>query len=155
MRDMRLLTGILGAAVLVGVPASAATVDPRLLTLGQTDMPARYLFDDDNSLLLTRASLAGVNGGPGRALVRSGFVNGYLPSVVKAGFGQLVGRPSSIRLGDEARVYTTGAPDEGTAVVWRHGRVVAFVSCTEMARHRALCLAQARKQQRRIAAALR
>ena len=64
------------------------------------------------------------------------------------------GRGERIQLGDEAWLSQDTAAD-GTAVAWRHGRVVAYVSCTEMARHRSLTLALARKQQRRIVALTR
>ena len=64
------------------------------------------------------------------------------------------GRGERIQLGDEAWLSQATAADE-TAVAWRQGRVVAYVSCTEMAKHRSLTLALARKQQHRIVALTR
>jgi hypothetical protein len=63
-------------------------------------------------------------------------------------------RGHRIQLADEAWLYDDTAED-GTVVAWRHGRVVAYVSCSEMANHGALALALARKQQRRIVALTR
>jgi hypothetical protein len=64
-------------------------------------------------------------------------------------------RRSSANIGDRAWVYSETPRDGTTVVVWRHGRVVAGVTCERVARHRANALALARKQERRIAAALR
>ena len=52
-------------------------------------------------------------------------------------------------------MYSSSSPDGGTVVIWRYSRVVAWVMCQEMAAHRKLAIALARKQQQRIAAALR
>ncbi len=65
-----------------------------------------------------------------------------------------LGRARRVQLGDEAWVLTSSRDETGTYVVWRHGRVVSFVSCLQMTQHRTLALAQARKQERRIAAKL-
>ena len=59
-----------------------------------------------------------------------------------------------VDLGDAGWIYVSSSRDRGTGVVWRFGRVVAFVNCEWMIPHRALALSMARKQQRRIAAAL-
>ena len=174
---------LLAAAVLAS-PAGAA-LDPRVFVLSQADVPRGYLFDKDNSLLITRATVDRVPSDKGaQALARAGFVNAYIarytsygpsrwsyvnsaayafrgPSgaqtyvrwMLKTGLGN-IGRPQRIALGDEAWLYTMSSTDTGTAVLWRHGRVVALVSCMEMTRHRTLALAQARKQQRRIVAQL-
>lgn len=183
---MRWLVAALVAAAVLALPASAAGVDPRLFALRQVDVPARYVFDEDNSLLIRRALLAGVPDESARALVRYGFVSGYLarytnydpprwryvnsvafvfrqpqgarsymPLLVKSWFAQASGRSRRIDLGDEALLYSSGSRTTGTAVLWRYGRVVAYVSCSQMTEHRALALAHARKQQRRIAAELR
>lgn len=59
-----------------------------------------------------------------------------------------------IRLGDEGWVRTSTSPGTGTVVFWRHGRVLAFMICSDMTRHRTLAVDLARKQQRRIASRL-
>ena len=60
----------------------------------------------------------------------------------------------AVDLGQRGWLYTSGSADVGTAVQWRHGRVVAIVTCQQMTRHRPLALGHAAKQERRIAAAL-
>ena len=182
----QILAGLLAASVLA-VPASAASVDPRVLVLHQIDVPARYFFDEDNSLLIPTPLVGSLGKEPVyRALRRNGFVSGYfarfvnsgpprwryvdsaafvfrqpqgargyLPWMVKSGLPQSGGRARPINLGDEALLYASNSREIGTAVIWRHGRVVAYVHCSQMTEHRALALAHARKQQRRIAAALR
>jgi hypothetical protein len=62
---------------------------------------------------------------------------------------------SRIDVGAEAWAYTARSRDAGSLVLWRTGRVVALVACQEMSGHRSLALSLARKQQRRIAEALR
>jgi hypothetical protein len=182
---MRWLVAALVAAALA-LPASAASVDPRLFVLHQIDVPPRYEFDEDNSLLISPADVARVPGEAGKTLARSGFVTafyapytnygppywryvnsaafvfrqpngarGYLPVVVKSWFSNRRLQARRVDLGDEALLYTSSSRTSGTAVVWRQGRVVAFVGCSHMAEHRALALAQARKQQRRIASELK
>jgi len=182
---MRRLLGLSVVVCLVAVPASVASVDPRIFVLSQADVPRGYMFDESNSLLITRAIVDAAPGDEGgQALARAGFVNGYFarytnygpphwryvnsaayafrqPSgarryllwMMKSAFAKVSG-PKRVGLGDEAWLYTMTSPDTGTSVLWRHGRVVAWVSCLEMARHRSLALAQAHKQQRRIAAQL-
>jgi hypothetical protein len=183
---MRLLLGVLLVAAVLAVPAGAA-VDPRVFVLSQADAPRGYLFDKDNSLLMTRAMVDSAPSEKGaQALARAGFVNAYFARytrygpphwsyvnsaayafrqprgaesymrwMTRTGFGKGSGPPRRIALGDEAWLYTiSSSTDTGTAVLWRHGRVVAMVSCFEMTGHRSLALAQARKQQRRIFAQL-
>ncbi len=62
---------------------------------------------------------------------------------------------TSANIGTMARVYSSSSPDDGTVVIWRYSRVVAWVMCQEMTNHRRLAIALARKQQQRIAAAVR
>lgn len=62
---------------------------------------------------------------------------------------------TSVNIGTTARLYSSPSPDVGTVVIWRHSRVVAWLMCEEMTTHRQLAIALARKQQQRIAAALR
>jgi hypothetical protein len=180
---MRWLSAALLAAAVFALPASAARIDPRLLVLHQVDVPARYVFDEDNSLLFTRAMVDSGRDDGARALARAGFVNGYFARYanygpphwsyvnsgayafrqpkgartyllrMKAEFAKRSVRPQRLGLGDEGWLFMVStSTDTGTSVLWRHGRVIAWVSCLEMTRHRSLALAQARKQERRIAA---
>ena len=73
---MRWLIAALVAATLA-LPASAANVDPRLFVLHQIDVPPRYQFDEDNSLLISPAEVARVPGEAGKTLARSGFVTAF------------------------------------------------------------------------------
>ena len=74
---MRWLSLALIAGAVFVLPASAASLDPRLLGLHQIDVPARYFFDRDNSFALSKAHLADTNAAGRRLAARSGFVNGY------------------------------------------------------------------------------
>src|SRR5262245_24585607 len=56
LRHMRLL-GIALAVVSLAVPASGASINPKLFVLGQTDVPRGYDFDESNSLLLSKATV--------------------------------------------------------------------------------------------------
>ena len=167
------------------VPSSAASVSPKLCVLTQADVPQGYVLDKDNSLPLSKATVDRASNEESRLLRRIGFMGAYLGTYLNTsppkwrfihsgafvfraadGASELVrtwrtkgptpfsGRGERIRLGDEAWFYKDSAKS-GSAVVWRHGRVVAYVSCTEMANHRALALTLARKQQRRIVALAR
>jgi hypothetical protein len=88
------------------------------------------------------------------AFRQSTGARGYLGWMRKSASTQGSGRPQRIALGDEAWLFTISSSDTGTAILWRHGRVVAMVSCFEMTRHRSLALAQAGKQERRVAEVL-
>jgi hypothetical protein len=174
---------VVGLAVAsLAVPASAAVVDPRPFVLSQRDVPRGYLFDEDNSLLLSRAMVDRGTDEAARLLRRLGFQGAYFATYLNTAppkwrfihsgayvFRDVSGARGFVRfarrtgltpfhqrgrrldLGDEAWRSSTG---DGTAVVWRTRRVVAYVSCSEMVRHRALATAHARKQQRIIAARL-
>jgi hypothetical protein len=166
--------------IAVAVPSSAASVSPKLYALSQADVPEGYFFDKDNSLLLSKATVDRASNDESRLLRRLGFLGAYLGAylntsppkwrfihsgafVFRAASGArglvrtwrmkgpapFSGRGERIQLGDEAWLYKD-TTQGGSAVVWRHGRVVAYVSCTEMANHRVLALRLARKQQRRI-----
>jgi hypothetical protein len=167
------------------VPSSAASVSPKLYALNQADVPKGYFFDKDNSMLLSKATVDRGSNEESRLLRRIGFMGAYLGTYLNtsppkwrfihsgafvfraaSGARELVrtwrtksptpfnGRGKPIRLGDEAWFYKE-SEKSGSAVVWRDGRVVAYVSCTEMVNHRALTLALARKQQARIVALTR
>jgi hypothetical protein len=164
----------------LAVPSSAASVSPKILALSQADVPQGYFFDKDNSLLVSKATINRSSTEEARFLRRLGFegayfgtylntsppkwksvhsgayvfraANGaraYVRTARRHGLTPLTHRGDRIQLGDEAWLYEDTAADE-TGVAWRHGRVVAYVTCTEMAKHHALALALARKQQRRI-----
>ena len=159
-------------------------MDPKALVLPQADVPARYLFDPGNSMAIPRSFAVAAKTEGARDLVRAGFVGGYfarysntgpprwryitsgaylfrdavgarkvLPSMV-ASMNRGLGRTRRVQLGDEAWVVSSSRDETGTYVIWRHGRVVSFVSCLQMTQHRTLALAQARRQERRIAATL-
>ena len=167
------------------VPSSAASVNPKLYALSQADVPQGYFFDKDNSLLLSKATVDRASNDESRFLRRNGFMGAYLGAYLNTSpprwrfvhsgafifrtasgasafvrtarrerLAPFIPRGDRIQLGDEAWLYKDTA-NHGSVVTWRHGRVVAYVSCTEMANHRALTLALARKQQRRIAALTR
>ena len=141
-------------------------------------------FDKDNSRPLPRAFMA-TNPETRRLLDRTGYVNGhvvrYLNSdpprwryvtsqafifrtaagarVFLASLGNRLGaradRRKAVDLGDAGWSYVSASSEPGAVVAWLFGRVVGVVACQEMAGRRALSLALARKQQRRIATARR
>jgi len=183
---MRWLLAVLVAAGVVGLPATAASVDPKRFVLGEAEVPRGYLLDENNSLLFTRAQLKRIPDEESRLLVRSGFQAGYyarylnsdpprwryvgsgafvflaakgpltyMPRLVKSEFAKARVRARRVAVGDQAWLYVSSSLEEGSSVVWRSGRVLAWVSCSQMTNHESLALAQARKQQRRIVAALR
>ena len=168
-------------ALVLAVPSSAANVSPKLYALSQADVPEGYFFDDDNSLLLSKAMVDRASNEESRFLRRNGFegayygtylntsppkwrfihsgafifraANGASAFVREARRGAFAPFPRGgeriIQLGNEAWLHED-TKSGGSTVVWRQGRVAAYVSCTEMVNHRALALALARKQQRRI-----
>jgi len=175
---MRAVLGAVVIAVVLALPASAASLDPKGLVLHQIDVPTGYLLDESQSLVL-----------PGD-FARSGRLTGYYAlyrntsppywrTIVSVShvfrrpegartFLRMLDREArrestgslerrSVDIGAQGWIYTVRAPDRITVVVWRHGRVVAQVncSCSKTSGKQALALALARKQQRRIAAALR
>ncbi len=174
------------AALALTVPASAASVDPRLFALTQADVPRGYAFDENNSLLLSKATVDRGANEESRFLKRHRFQGAYFGTylnteppkwrfvhsgayVFSAATGAvaferyarakrvtpLTFRGRRLNLGDEAWLYTGRSATDGSAVVWRYRRVIAYVTCTDMSGHRELALALARKQQRRIVALTR
>ena len=158
---------------------SAASVSPKPYVLSQAEVPQGYFLDKDNSLLLSKTTVDRASNEESRLLRRLGFMGAYLGTYLSTsppkwrfihsgafvfraakGASELVrtwrtkvptpfsGRGERIRLGDEAWLYKD--TEGGSAVMWRHGRIVAYVRCTEMPNHRVLALTLARKQQRRI-----
>jgi len=186
---MRQLALLLISTAAFALPASAANVNPRVFVLSQSDVPAHYEFDKDNSTILPSELAAGWAGGR-PVVARAGYLNGYVSSylnvdgprwhhIASAAFvfrqakgarlylawldkhtreqtGEYdAGKRSTVDLGDAGWMYVARSRDTGTRVAWRSERVVALVNCEWMSAHRALALAMARKQQRRIADALR
>jgi hypothetical protein len=181
---MRWLCSALIAAAVFALPAAAASVDPRVFVLRELDVPARYFFDKDNSAVLSPAlfertaegrrlirsgfvtgyTARYLNSGPPRwryvksaAYVFRGAEGAklYHASIEKSFRQKGAVRRGSVGLGDGGSRYFWRAPDVGTHVLWRSGRVLAYVGCEQMTAHRTLALALAEKQQRRITAALR
>ena len=182
---MRLLVVVLFAVALFPGGANAATVDPKALVLSQTDVPARYLLDRNNSMVVSRALIARSPDPAARKLVHSGFVSAYFARYTNYGrphwrhvtSGAYVFRGEAgakrmlaltlvdarrglaiaqrLRLGDDAWLISIGGREPTTSVLWRYRGVTAILTCSEMTQHRTLALALARKQQRRIAAVLR
>jgi hypothetical protein len=182
---MRWLCSALLAAAVFALPAAAATLDPKVLALRELDVPARYFFDKDNSAVLSPALLGRtaegrrlvvrsgfvtgyyaryLNSGPPRwryvksaAYVFRGAEGAklYHASIEKSFREQGAVRRGPVEVGDGGSRYFWRSPDVGTHVLWRSGRVVAYVGCEQMTGHRTLALALAQKQQRRITAALR
>ena len=174
------------AAFALTVPASAASVDPKLFALSQADVPRGYAFDENNSMLLSKATVDRGANEESRFLKRHGFQGAYFGTYLNTTppkwrfvhSGAYIFRGATgavafdryartkrltpvtfrglhINLGDEAWLYTGRSATDGSAVVWRYRRVVAYVTCTDMGGHRKLALALARKQQRRIVALTR
>jgi hypothetical protein len=76
---MRWLAVALLAAAVFALPASAASVDPRVFVLHQADVPAHYLLDEDNSMGFDFSRpLPGLDDDARRLVSRFGFVNGYV-----------------------------------------------------------------------------
>ncbi len=83
---MRPVLVLLAAAAAFVVPASAASVDPRLLVLHQIDVPARYFFDEDNSMLMPTPLVASLGKGLcTAALRRRRLLSGYFARYVNSG----------------------------------------------------------------------
>ena len=182
---MRRLASLLIATAALALPASAANVNPRVFVLSRFDVPAHYEFDEDNSTILPGELASGYAGGRpvvARAGYVNGYLASYLnvdpprwhhvasaafvfrraegARMYLAWFDEAFKKHNAtqrrtVDLGDAGWIYVSRSRDNGTHVAWRSGRVVALVLCEWMTPHRALALAMARKQQRRIADALR
>ena len=169
-------------AGLVGLPALAADVDPRLLVLQQTDVPAGFTVDRRQTgprtnereaqgrarirALLSRwGRIAGyqVEFERGTALVGSGvdlFRDASGASAMLAYYDREFRRSGirglrrrAIGLGAGGYLYGARASTALIVVVWREGRAFAGVVVSQLTQERALALA--RVQSRRIATALR
>jgi hypothetical protein len=172
---MRLFIALCVAVVVV-LPAAAAELDPKTLVLQQADVPARFQLDRAQSGVRTNANA----GEDAKFLARSGRITGYVAQYVQRQPSRgvqsrvdLFRRPAGARLmfaraNEKWRRFTQGEPRQrgrigteswiyggfvDTVVIWRYGRAYAFVLGLGMTKERTLTLA--RKQQSRIAAALR
>jgi hypothetical protein len=169
---------VLAGTVVAGV--SAAAVEPRALVLGQADLPPRYEFQPGSSGNvrsvgapdeLARPGLRGgyyatywLDGASSRTVVSAAYVyrSAEGPAAALAALDRSARRnaPGSLerraaRVGESGWMYTERGTDPGTSIAWRFGRVLAVVRCSAPSGHQKLASALARKQQRRIAAALR
>jgi hypothetical protein len=174
-----LLTAVLAQSA---VGAQAAGIQPRTLVLQAGDVPPHYVFQQGSSGPvrsvgapdeLVRPGLKGgyyatywADSGSSKTIVSAAYVY-RSPAGPKAALSALDrtarrnAPPSltrrSVQIGRRGNgwLYTERARDPGTAVAWRFGRVLAVVNCAAPTGHQKLALALARKQQRRMAAALR
>ena len=64
--------------LVVVVPSSAASVNPKLYALSQADVPKGYYLDKDNSLLLSKAIVDQAPNEESRLLRRLGFEGAYI-----------------------------------------------------------------------------
>jgi hypothetical protein len=175
---------IVGAfLVIAAVGASAAfavSVDPKVLVIRPSDIPAGYAVVRSESGLRTNEQEAKTPE-VGRLFRRWGRVTGYQmifdrgertiearADVFRSTSGaremlrwadrqaHLAGVPglrrTRARIGAEGLVFVVGSPAVETYVYWRHGVVWAALGGRGMSRDQALTLA--RVQQRRIVAAL-
>jgi hypothetical protein len=162
----------------LAAPASAATVQPKLLVLQKTDVPRGYRVDETQLL---------GNPGPGatqsfRDLAkRSGRVTGYYVHFMGGSkeitaVAEVFGRPagakiylawyerrlrlqgekarSRIAVGDGGWAYRVHSTPHSTFVLWRDGRLVSSVLTHAMSDHDPLARSLAQKQDRRASAAL-
>ena len=162
-------------ALALAVPSSAAQrLDGRKLVLQEAEIPDTYVFDRGSSLSLVPRTREAR-----REAARVGLVGGYYAVYrdVSPPFWRTIKSSATVGTNrDRARAFTKGTgimrargvrrvavgdagwiatSGDATSVAWYHGRVAAQVVCEKVARHRAVALALARKQERRIAAALR
>lgn len=165
------------AALLCALPASAARVDPKGLVLQRSDVPVGFRLDPARSGVVPNPEFRTPDD-PSFA-ARAGRVTGYFVQYVQPGAGSglqsqvdLFRKPGGARMmlarvhegwlklarGDpwgSVRIGNGGwffGGQVDTAVYWRHGRAVGLVLGINLSKSRTIALA--RKQQRRIAAAL-
>jgi len=74
--------GIVLAALILVLPASAASINPKLFVLSSADVPRGYDFDPSNSLLLSKATVDRARNEEGRLLRRAGFQGAYLATYI-------------------------------------------------------------------------
>jgi hypothetical protein len=170
----------LAAVLTVAVAATAAGIEPRALVLQEGDLPPHYEFQPGSSGTvravgapdaLVRPGLKGGyyatywgDSGSSKTIVSAAYVyrsaSGSTAALAAVDRAARRNRPPSlarrpVRIGETGWLYTERTRDHGTSIVWRFGRVLAIVNCSAPRGHEKLALALARKQQRRVAAALR
>jgi hypothetical protein len=175
---MRALTlSVVCIGLVLALPAAAAQVNPKALVLQQRDVPAGFQLDRTRSGPATNADVRDPSDPSFQA--RAGRISGYFVQYVQPGVGVGVqaqvdlfrnrggarmqlgrlhegwlklaaGDPwGRVRIGDEGWFF---GGDADTAVYWRQGRAVGHLLGISMTKQQTLALA--RKQQRRMAAAL-
>jgi hypothetical protein len=156
-----------------------AAVQPRLLVLQRSDVPPQYEFRPGSSGDIRAVGAPDALARPGllggfyatywrgdtseRTIVSAAYFY-RSSSAAKAAFAAIErevrrNAPRSLQrkrtgIGDGGWIYTDRTQDPGTAVVWRFDRVLAVLNCSSPTGHEKLAPALARKQQRRIAAAV-
>jgi hypothetical protein len=163
----------------LAAPAAAAELDPSLLVLRGTDVPAGFQLVPDETGIRTNALEARTSTG-WSFIRRWKRVTGY-GAVYERGAAKVEARAdvfraaagaeallvwvdrewrrtggafqgrATIRIGTRGVVYSSGG-DAQTLVLWRHGRVFAGVNFLGLSRKQSIAVA--RQQERRIAAAL-
>lgn len=182
MRARYLLSAVAALVVAVG-SASAAAPSPSALVLQQTDVPEGFELVRDESGVRTNEAEGRMSSEARAFFVRWKRVTGYQAVWERGSRAKLEARSdlfrtaagaealleltdrewrgsgisgqsrSSLRIGTSGVVYWSGGSVRQTLVLWRHGRV--FSGLNGFVLSRAQVIALARKQQRRIAAALR
>ena len=179
---MRIGITLCTAALLLALPAAAASVDPSRLVLRSADVPAGFAVDRAATRAFPNAREARENPILARPFERFGRVTGYQVSYERGsaliqarvdvflradgarGFllwydrevrklGLADLRRSRARIGGGGWVYRAARPTPATSVVWSQGRVFSGVFGEGAPASRALALARA--QERRITAGLR
>ena len=180
--SMRVAVGAaLASLLLAALPAAAADVQPRALSLHQSDVPSGFLLDRARSGVQSNAAELRRNADLAPLFRRAGRVTGYSaefrrgPAFIGSR-ADVLRRPqgarimlawyereirksgvgglerSRARVGAESWVFWE--PTTKLALVgWRYRRVFAAVLGTDLTKEQTLALARA--QQRRIAGALR
>ena len=167
------------ASLLIAVPAAAAEVNPRLLSLQQADVPTGFQLDRAKSGVRTNASEIRKNPDLAALYARAERVTGY-SAEYRRGSAFISSRVDVVRRPEGARTLLAWYDHEvrkgGTSVLrsrakvgseswlfwensakltivaWRYRRAFAAVLGTDLTRDETLRLARA--QQRRMAAAL-
>ncbi len=181
---MRYAIATVVTAGVLALPASAAELDPRVLVLQSADVPAGFVLDREDTGVRTNEDEARESRQTRALIARLGRVTGYeaewdqdrgmnvihsrvdvfratagarmLLDLYSTGFrtsGVKGLRRTAVRIGDEGFVFHGGGNSQLAWVSWRSGRVGATLAGWGVPRSTTIALA--RKQQRRIAAALR
>ena len=169
------------ASGLLAAGTAAARLAARTLVLQSTEVPAGYELQKGSSGdiravgapdVLARPGLVGgyyatywnTRAGSARTIVSASYVY-RSPAGARAALAATErearrNAPASLairqlRIGSGGVLYTAPTKERASAVLWQFDRVLAVLNCGSQLDHETLALALARKQQRRIAAALR